>query len=132
MSLLLALFGHADRTGHCPFSGAKRKTYARVELFSLTQLGRKSWPEPKLRLWLSAPAGLSQAERLEPCCRSSLRHLSRMDLGERFRMTDRRSVVKILSRAPRPGSARRASAQKTKTFTHRHPAFPSGAGSGLA
>src|SRR5216684_1282766 len=31
---LLALLRHADCTRHCPFSGAKRKTYARVEVFS--------------------------------------------------------------------------------------------------
>jgi SAM-dependent methyltransferase len=34
MSLLLARNGHADRIAQCPLSGAKQKTYTRIELFS--------------------------------------------------------------------------------------------------
>jgi hypothetical protein len=30
---LMARNGHADRVAQCPLSGAKRKTYARIELF---------------------------------------------------------------------------------------------------
>src|ERR1700726_1937833 len=40
-----------------------------------------------------------------------------MDWGERFRMTDRRSSMKILAGAALLGIARRAGAQKAKSFT---------------
>jgi hypothetical protein len=50
----MAQNGHADRVAQCPLSGAKRKTYAQIELFWFwpeADIGRRSADDPN---WTSS------------------------------------------------------------------------------